>query len=359
MYFSLLKLKQFLAYRKGIKNFDRHSTIPILEDIRFRHVGGDAVELTLGNLETFITTRIAATEIPEGVSFCINAKQLSDMIKNTKGDLIHIDIADGGAKINMSASTITHDAESYPRLPIMKAGAIRFTLSSLQLTNIVDYLSYAANDDLRPSMNGVCIRNKPNELSIIATDANKLIVNRYEPLCPHAFDVILPKDIINTIKAIGADSGASFTVTNNIVFVKVNGVNILGKPIEQKFPEYENIIPKDNPIVAKVNKVLLIDIIKQCEAAVQVVNGLHLHFNGALKVSSENLDLGTSFAADIPYEKIAVDEDFEIGVNPKIFLSAIKCAPNDLILEMSTPSRPFRIDHDNQSIIVMPIMINN
>lgn len=330
-----------------------------MEDVLFRHVGGDAIELMVSDLETSIITRIAATNIPEGVAFAINAKQLDTMLRPIKGDIIQFDVVDNGVKINKSATAITHDADEYPRKPIIKPGAIRFDLTAQQLKNIVDYVAYTADDDLRPTMGGVCIHNTKKQLSICATDSHRLIVSRYDSLFDHEFEVILPKDVANTIKAVGTNSGASFTVTSRQVLIKVNGVNIGGRPIEGKYPSYEAVIPKDNPVVAKINKVALTDIVKQCDAAAQPPSFIRLHFNGALNVSGENLDIGTSFASDIPYEKVAIDKDFTIGVNPKTLLSGIKCAPNELTLEMSTSSRPMVINSENQSIIIMPMIINN
>jgi DNA polymerase-3 subunit beta len=359
MHIPLLKLKQFVAYRKGIKGFDRHSTIPIMEDVLFRHVGGDAIELMVSNLETSITTRIAATNIPDGVAFAINAKQLDTMLKPMKGDIIQFDVVENGVKINKNTSATTHDADEYPRKPIIKPGAIRFDLTEQQLKNIVDYVAYTDDDELRPTMCGVCIRNKKDELQICATDGHRLIISRYAPLFDHEFDLVLSKDVANTIKAVGTTNGASFIVTPRQVIIIVNGVNIFGRPIEGKYPNCDAVIPKDNPVVAKINKAALIDIVKQCDAAAQPPFFIRLHFNGALNVSGENLDIGTSFASDIPYEKVAIEKDFTIGVNPKTLLSGIKYAPNELTLEMSTPSRPMMISSENQSIIIMPMMINN
>ena len=151
-------------------------------------------------------------------------------------------------------------------------------------------------------------------------------------------------------------TNASFTFEN---------VNLVCRLIDGKYPNYEAVIPKDNPNVLTIDRAPFISAIRRVALyANQSTNQVRLKISGKeLTFSAEDIDY-----ANEAKERLTCSydgEDMEIGFNSKFLLDMLNNLDSEMIkIEMSAPNRAGILNpvDDNKEedilMLVMPVMLN-
>lgn len=239
--------------------------------------------------------------------------------------------------------------------------------------NIKKLKNIASNDPLRSAMNGACL----NEEEIAATNGHLLIWNelngKYE-----GDPIILPSPIFKlNLSADEYEITEPRKVTlkdyngehDNIWIKLISGYSTISlKLINEKYPEYENVIPRDNPLSVVLNrKEFTAEIKKATASANRTTHQVRLSLKeNALKIHSEDLDFSSEYNGDmsvkttvtkIKGQPIKLEDAFEIGFNGKFLLEILKQRDSNLVtIEMSAPTRGGIFDGN---ILVMPVMLSN
>src|SRR5690606_10695775 len=106
------------------------------------------------------------------------------------------------------------------------------------------------NDDLRPVMSGVFFQFSTEGLTFVATDAHKLVkYQRTDVKASQAAEFIMPKKPLNLLKGILAASESEVTIEYNDSNAKFtfDNIELICRLIDGKYPNYEAVIPKENP----------------------------------------------------------------------------------------------------------------
>lgn len=347
------------------------NTLPILDDFLFELKDKELL-ITASDLETTmsVSVPIDMTEDPGVVT--IPAKLLLDTLKTfadvpitiiINKETLGIEISAGEGKFKLSG----HKSDEFPITPTIEE-ATSITVKSDMLSSAFNKTLFAAgNDELRPVMSGVFCELSPEDLTFVATDAHKLV--RYKRTdtgaeTPSSF--ILPKKPLNQLKNIFPEdidvkieydqTNASFTYEN---------VNLICRLIDGKYPNYDAVIPKDNPNTLTIDRSPFINSIRRVALyANQSTNQVRLKISGKeLTLSSEDVDY-----ANEAKERLTCNydgEDMEIGFNSKFLLDMLNNLESDTIkIEMSAPNRAGILlpvdDNKDEDILmlVMPVMLN-
>ncbi|MDD4848674.1 MAG: DNA polymerase III subunit beta [Bacteroidales bacterium] len=352
-----------------------NSTLPILDDFLFE-LTDESLKITASDQETTMVVTVKPEEIAEQGRIAIPAKLLIDWLKtlpdipvsfaiDTENYSIHITSGEG--KFNLSG----HDPDEYPLLPEI-TDTQSFTLNSdLLLTGIAKTLFATGNDELRPAMSGVFCEVQPEKITFVSTDAHKLVrYIRTDFKSDTEVSFILPKKALTQIKAALSTSNVedvtiSYT-DKNIVF-EMGHVVLTCVQIEGRFPNYNAVIPTDNPNILTVDRILLMNTLKR--VSVFASQATHLT---RLSISGQSL---TVMADDIDYsndgrERITCNydgADMDIGFSAKFLIDMLNNIDNDTIrMELSQPNRagiifPVEKSNENEDILmlIMPIMLNS
>jgi DNA polymerase-3 subunit beta len=138
--------------------------------------------------------------------------------------------------------------------------------------------------------------------------------------------------------------------------------------IEGRYPNYEAVIPKENPFKLTISRTDLMNSIRRVSIfSSKSTNQVKLNLMGSeLQISAEDLDFSNS-----ANERMACQydgEDMEIAFNAKFISEMLQNLDTELIhLEMSAPSRAGillpdqdkKIAEEDLLMLVMPVMINN
>ena len=225
------------------------------------------------------------------------------------------------------------------------------------------------NDDLRPAMTGVNFELTPEGITFVSTDAHKLVrYKRFDTRSNAAASFIVPRKALQLINGSlpGEDTQVKISYNNSNAFFSFGNVNLICRLIDARFPDYNAVIPTDNP-----NKLIISsnEIINSLRRLIifsnKTTHQVTFELKGSeLTITARDLDFSNEAT-----EKLTCNyngEDIEISFNGR-FLSEILNAQSteEVQFEFSTPTRASLIsptssdENETTLMLVMPIMVNN
>lgn len=365
---ALLKQLQLL---QGVLN--NSNTLPILDNFLFE-IKNKELTISASDLETAMTTRMAIEAKDEGM-IAMPARLLLDTLKTLPEQPLTFTIDEKTYGIEISSDygkykLTGHNGEDFPKAPALE-GAQSFSISSEVLGRAISKTLFAAgNDDMRPVMSGVYFEVNEDNIRFVATDAHKLVrYGRRDVAGGQSAAFIVPKKPLNLLKgilnAVKADVKLEYN-ENNAVF-SFDNVTLMCRLIEGKYPNYEAVIPKENPFKLTVDRLDLQNSIKRVSIfANKTTHQVRLKIGGSeLNLSAEDLDF-----ANEAQERLTctyAGDDMEIGFNSRFLSEMLTNLDSENInIEMSAPNRAGIItqvegesDAEDILMLVMPVMLNS
>jgi len=243
-------------------------------------------------------------------------------------------------------------------------------LGDVLATAISKTIFAAGNDDLRPVMSGVFFQFSTEGLTFVATDAHKLVkYSREDISASQTAEFIMPKKPLNLIKSILAGSEEEVTIEYNDSNAKFsfNNTEMVCRLIDGKYPNYEAVIPKENPNVLKIERNQFLNSVRRVSIfSNKTTHQIRLKIAGAeLNISAEDVDYSNKAE-----ERLTCDyqgDDMQIGFNSRFLTEMLNNLNSDEVsLEMSMPNRAGILtptdgldEGELITMLVMPVMLNN
>lgn len=349
-----------------------NSTLPILDDFLF-NLTEDALIITASDLETTMTVSIPLTMSEEPGRITVPAKKLLETLKtfpdlpltftiNEESQSIEISTGEGKYKLT------GHNAEEFPKIPDLEGTASLKINSGILGTAINRTLFATGNDDLRPVMSGVFCQLSPEDIIFVATDAHKLVrYRRTDITSDELASFILPKKPLNQLKGILSHLDEEVTMEYNQTNAsfRFSNITLVCRLIDGRYPNYEAVIPKENPNVLTIERLPFLTSLKRVAIfANQSTNQVRLKISGKeLVLSSEDLDYANEAKERLTCNYLG--DDLEIGFNSKFLAEMVNNLDSDEIrLEMSEPNRagillPVNAEVQDEDVLmlVMPVML--
>lgn len=353
----------------------KNNTLPILDFFLFELTPGKAT-ITASDLETTMITEVEVMTEDTG-SVAIMAQLLVDTLKGFGNSSIPLTF-----KIDMDAMSVemisdygkyklpASSGDEFPKSPEVEAPK-NFTIDGSILSSAISKSIFAAGtDDLRPVMSGLFFEIHEEAVHFVATDAHRLVrYSREDVKTASAGSFIVPKKPLNLIKASAplAENEVEVTYSEKNARFDMGNVVVISRLIDGKYPNYEAVIPKDNPNRLTVNREQLLQSIRRVSLfANKTTQQVRLRIAGSeLHISAEDLDFANSAVERMPcsYE----GEDMEIGFNSRFIMDMLSnLTSNEVIIELSAPNRagilfPAEPEDEGENVLmlVMPVMLNN
>jgi DNA polymerase III beta subunit len=179
------------------------------------------------------------------------------------------------------------------------------SLSGLALLQGISKTIFATStDDLRPAMMGVYFQIDTNKISMVATDAHKLV--RY--VCTDITSAvtssfIMPKKALNLLKTVvPADAEITLSFNNSYAFFTFNKIKLVCRLIDNKYPDYNAVIPVDNPLSVQISRHDFQNSLKRIAIyANKTTNQVVLNITkGSMTVSAQDLDFSNEAIEQLP-----------------------------------------------------------
>jgi len=349
------------------------NTLPILDDFLF-DLKDDALVITSSDLETTMSVTLKPDKALQNGSIAIPAKILVDTLKTFADIPVSFTINEDNQGIEISAGDgkyklAGHKSDEYPRVPSLESTTSIELTSSLLSQAINKTLFATGNDELRLVLSGVFCELSPEDITFVATDAHKLVkYKRTDAKSNESASFILPKKPLNLLKNIitGQDMPVSIEYNRTNAFFSFQNVHLVCRLIDGKYPNYDAVIPTENPNKLTIDRNALLTTIRRVAIfANQSTHQVRFKLSGKeLVLSSEDLDFSKESK-----DRLTCDyegDDLEIGFNSKFLIEMLNNIDTEEVrLEMSAPNRagillPVNQENKNEDILmlVMPVMLN-
>jgi DNA polymerase-3 subunit beta len=217
-------------------------------------------------------------------------------------------------------------------------------------------------------MTGVYINLGEKNTAFVATDGHRLVrYRRTDVSSENGTAIIIPRKALNLLKTTlpteNTDVSLDFNMSN--AFFKFANIRMICRLIDERFPDYENVIPTANNIKMTINRNEFLSSLKRISIyANKTTHQVRLKITGSeLQVSAEDLDFSNEANERLSCEHEG--EDIEIGFNARFLVEMLSNLDSDQIkINMSAPNKagvihPTEKDkNEDVLMLVMPVMLN-
>ena len=350
------------------------NTLPILDYFLFDLKEG-VLKITASDLETTLVGTLAVENVEREGLIAVPVKLMLDSLKEFSEQPLTIEANESTWEIVVSwkSGKLTLPGTSglsYPNLPELNAEtkqSLALDVDTL-MVGINKTIFATADDELRPVMNGVYINLEPQSVTFVATDAHKLVKYASETAAEATASFILPKKPANLLRGLLPKEDGEITVEfddKNVLFRLKNQV-LICRLIEGNYPNYNAVIPANNPNKVFVDRLELLNAIRRVAVCSnQSTNLIKLDISkGTINLTAQDLDFSVSAQESLPcdYEGEAIVIGFKSTFLIEI-LSNIETTTVLVELADSTRAGVFKPVYDQQPsndtlMLLMPMMIN-
>jgi len=340
---------------------------------------GNTLTMTASDIETTLITSMEVQDVEGSGKVAVANKLLLDTLREFSDQPLTFQIDDTNLAMVITSSNGTYNfigqnGDMYPQLPELDDNVRQMTVSvPLLYSGISKTFFCMADDELRPVMNGIYFDITPNDLTLVATDAHKLVKFKTTYLSAtigeeEVLNFILAKKpaimLRNILPKESGDVSIKFDAKN--AYFKLSNYTMVCRQVEGRYPNYNGVIPKNNPYKIIIDRVTLLNALKRVSVfSNQASNLIKLDFKtNEIHVSAQDIDFSISAEEFIPcqYE----GEPIKIGFKSTFLIEMLSnVSSNDVTLELADPSRagillPFENEQNEEILmLLMPMLLND
>lgn len=313
----------------------KHPTLPVLSAL-LCEAKGNIFTIRATNLDVGIEITLPVKVITEG-SVAIPAHTITQTLSNIQGKQVVWEEKTGNIFISSGSYKTTVKCvpkEDFPTIPtVLKGESVE--IPAKKLAEGIESVVYSASvSEIKPELSGVCIYPEQNALVFVSTDSFRLAEKKVGVKGIKDFSgIIIPyKNAVEIARVYN-----SIPDTIHIVFSKhhisfsSDSLHITSRLIEGTFPDYKQIIPKEEKTRVVVLKQDLIQALKVTTVFANKFNQLTLKVKPKEKlfsIDSKNSDIGESL---VSLDAAISGEDVELNVNARYFSDCLAHLHQDSI----------------------------
>jgi DNA polymerase-3 subunit beta len=344
------------------------TTLPVLANILVETTDR-GIRLSGTDLDIAVSTEVAADVETQG-AITIPAKKLSEIARELPPSPVKV-ATTGEQRVTLECGRSRFKLLGLPRDEFPSFPAVKFTESwrirSGDLQKLISHTSFAVStEESRPILNGVLWEMRPERMRMVATNGHRLAKMEI-PLAsagaPSADLIVPPKALEQIRRLFPAEEELEIARGDNHLGFRSPFTSVFTRLIEGPYPNYEQVIPKDNEKIAIADKAALQSALKRMSiVASDQTHRIRLAFNaGMLKFSVQTPDLGEA-QDELP---IRYDGDpLEIGFNATYLLEILRYMPTEEVkLTFKAPERAATLEPEGWSenaqylCLVMPLRL--
>ena len=260
------------AHLQGISRvINSKNALPILDCFLFE-LRDEALNVTVSDSETTMVTTVEVVESNADGRFAIAARTLLDALKEIPEQPLTFDIDLQTLELNIQYQNgqynlMGQNADEFPTPATLSDNAVRVEIDAQVLMNGINRAIFAtADDELRPVMNGIYFDITTEGITLVASDGHKLV--RSKTTAAHGNEraaFILPKKPALLLKNILPKESGQVTIEfddRNAVFT-LESYQLSCRLIEGRYPNYNSVIPKNNPNKVTIDRQQLIGALRR------------------------------------------------------------------------------------------------
>lgn len=356
------------------KVINSKNSLPILDSFLFEVKNG-VLTITASDSENMMQSSMELIESDGEGCFAVPNRTMLDAVKELPEQPLTFDVDTQSLTIrivyqNGLYNFTAQNADEYPRMQQLPENTTSINIQATVLADNINRSLFAtAQDELRPVMNGIYFDLTPDSLAIVASDGHKLVRNKNFSIksdTPASF--ILPKKPATLLKNVLSKDSDDVIVKFDERNAEISFTEgrLICRLIEGRYPNYNSVIPQDNPNQLTIDRRSLIGAIRRvlpfASESSQLIR-FHLEA-GKMELSSEDIDFATSAREELPcnYNGQTMNIGFK-GSSISEILNNIES--NDINMELADPSRagiivPAEQPQDEEVLmLIMPMLLSD
>ena len=340
------KRKLYDAISKADKITGKNATLPVLSCVLLEAKEKSLV-VRATNLDLGIEISIPVKVLQEGV-VAIPSSLFVSYISNLGDDEnITLELIKGTLSVTSSHNetqikTLAHD--DFPTIPQLEANKT-FTITSSDLISGLKSVWYSSSvSSMKPELSSVYVYPDGGLINFVATDSFRLAEKKVKVPKTDSFEsVLIPfrnvGEIIRIFDAVSSEIEVRFD-SNQIAFA-TDDVYVVSRIVDGTFPDYGQIIPKENTTEVVVLKQDLIQALKLSNLFSDKFNQITMTVrpnDGVFEIQSKNVDRGENRNV---VDATLRGDDIEINFNQKYIVDSFASIPTETVtLYFNGTSKP-------------------
>ena len=320
------------------------TTLPVLSNILVETTDR-GIRLSGTDLDIAVSTEVVAdVDAPGAVT--IPARKLSEIARELPPAPVKISAANE-QRVSLECGRSRFKLLGLPRDEFPSFPVVNFQsgwkVRSAELHQLITHTSFAVStEESRPILNGVLWELRPDAMRMVATNGHRLAKMEMTNSAPRSGseDLIIPPKALEQVRRLfPVDEELEVARGENHIGFRSPFTAVFARLIEGPYPNYDQVIPRDNDRLATADKLALTSAIKRMSiVASEQTHRIRCSFNtGMLKFSVQTPDLGE--AQDEMPIKYTGDQ-LDIGFNGAYLLEILKYMPTDEVrLTFKAPER--------------------
>lgn len=362
-------LKQLTAINGVITT---NPVVPILENFLFE-ISDGTLNITASDLQTSMITELNV-EAKENGSICVPSRILMETLKNLPEQPVTFTVDPETWSIELNSDNGRYklageNALDFPKVPTMSDGDNVNIAANVLGHAISNTILATSSDELRPAMTGVYLNLSSTNATFVATDGHRLIrYRRVDVASESEAEMIIPRKALTLLKSTLPSEDTNVNVQYNVAnaFFKFDGIHMVCRLIDERFPDYNNVIPQGNENEMIIDRLEFLGSLKRIAIyANKTTHQVRLKIVGSeLAVSSEDLDFSNEANERLSCEHEG--DDIEIGFNGRFLIEMLANITSEKVsMKFSEANKAgllFPVDKDENEdllMLVMPVMLSN
>ena len=350
------------------------NSLPILDCFLFSVHDGQ-LTVTASDSENVMRGTLNLENCEGEGDFAVNNHTILDAVKELPEQPLSLDVDMGEMKIYITYQNGSYNfpilnADEYPKAQTVSENATTITIDAGILSDNVNRSLFAtAQDELRPVMNGIYFDLQADSLAIVASDGHKLVRNKnfmIKSEIPASF--ILPKKPATLLKNVLSKDGGDVVIRfdDRSADISFAEGNLSCRLIEGKYPNYNSVIPQDNPNQVTIDRKSLIGALRRVLPFASDSSQL-IRFHvaaGLLELRAEDIDFATSAKESVTCEYGG--NPMDIGFKGSSMLEILNnLESEDVTIQLADPSRAGIIipgaqpENEDILMLIMPMLLND
>ncbi|HEX2201679.1 MAG TPA: DNA polymerase III subunit beta [Longimicrobium sp.] len=344
------------------------TTLPVLSNILIEAGEDGAVRMSGTDLDTAVSVR-AAAEVGEPGAITAPAKKLQEIARELPGS---VELSTQGDSIFLSSGRTRFKLNGLPRDEFPAFPKVDFAeswrVTGAELQRLITHVSFAAStEETRPILNGVLWQLRDGDMRMVATNGHRLakmtLPVEAASRVPAADLIVHPKALGQVQRLFGAGTPVEVARSENHLGFRSEDVQVYTRLIEGPYPNYEQVIPKDNDKSMVADKGALQAAVRRMAiVASDQTHRIRMSLGGPMvKFSVETPDLGAA-NEELPVEYEG--DPLEIGFNAQYLLELLRYMPTDEVrMSFKAPERAATMqplgneDTPDYLCLVMPLRL--
>ena len=320
-------LQQALSYCQGV--IEKRSTLPILSNVLL-DANRSNLTITATDLDLIFIHQIKNIEIIEEGKTTTSSSIMYDIVRKfSSGKKINLCLSESSKlQLESDKSTFNLNCINSSEFPLTDENFNNneFSINSKNLLKLLNKCKFSvSNDETRHYLSGIYLHQTEyedkNYLTAVATDSHRMSISKIRLKEKIIFEpIILPKKTIFQLVSLLDNYDGDVRISNLKTKIKfeLNNSILISKLIDGKFPNYIQVIPKNNQKKLEIDlKIFLGSVDRVASVSLDKKDGVKFTLNkDSLNLSVNNTNSGDG------NENLNVlfDHDLEISFNSRYLI---------------------------------------